>query len=80
MHLVKETFGRTPVMAQLSTADPTPGDFLYATTKARPVSTPERDPCNFPETYIDDGEVPNLWPRTQDTGVSRRRCLYSMWS
>ena len=66
--MVKETFGRTPVMAQLNTSDPVPGDFLYSTTHARPVSMPERDPCNFPETYIESGEVPQLWPNMQASG------------
>ncbi|KAK9805071.1 hypothetical protein WJX73_000088 [Symbiochloris irregularis] len=67
VHLLKETFGKTPVIAQMQAADAQPGEFLYS-TRTRPGSMPERDPCNFPDTYLPTDEPQQLWPCKQDSG------------
>lgn len=35
-----------------------------------PVSTPSRDPCNFPDTYKPRHEPVNLWPQLQTKGMA----------
>ncbi|KAK9808647.1 hypothetical protein WJX72_001201 [[Myrmecia] bisecta] len=63
-----ETFGKTPVIAQQQTKDPVPCSFLHTRKTAAPVTTPIRDPCNFPDTYKPAAEPANLWPSLQSTG------------
>lgn len=65
---LKETIGRTPVMSQGITLHPSHGDFLHTRTFAEPKATPQRDPCNFSESYKPSTEAVNLWPCQQETG------------
>lgn len=68
IHGLGETFGKTPVQAQLQTREPANTSFLFTRTVTGPVATPVRDPCNYPDTYKPAVEPANLWPSLQTTG------------
>ncbi len=42
--------------------------YLFTRTQVPPVTTPTRDPCNFPETYKPRHEAVNLWASLQTKG------------
>ncbi|KAL0042540.1 hypothetical protein WJX79_002907 [Trebouxia sp. C0005] len=63
-----ETYAQTPIPAQLQTKQPPQSSFLFTRTYVPPVSTPSRDPCNFPDTYKPRHEPVNLWPQLQTKG------------
>ena len=45
--------------------------YLFTRTQVPPVTTPTRDPCNFPETYKPRHEAVNLWASLQTKGEGR---------
>lgn len=70
-----ETYAQTPIPAQLQTKHPATSSFLFTRTYVPPVSTPSRDPCNFPDTYKPRHEPANLWPQLQTKGERREHSL-----
>ena len=69
-----ETYAQTPIPAQLQTKQPPPTSFLFTRSAVPPVSTPSRDPCNFPSTYKPSHELVNLWPSLQSKGKQKLSC------
>lgn len=65
---LSETYAQTPIPAQLQTKQPPTSSFLFTRTYVPSVSTPSRDPCNFPDTYKPRHEPVNLWPQLQSKG------------
>ena len=66
MHGKQETFGRSPVMCELETAEPPPPTLLFARTRLPPVvsaADAKRDPCNQPAVYLPNRNPANLWPK-----------------
>ena len=69
-----ETYAQTPIPAQLQTKQPPTSSFLFTRTYVPPVSTPARDPCNFPDTYKPRHAPVNLWPQLQSKGEHPAWC------
>eukprot|EP00891_Asterochloris_glomerata_P006723 jgi/Astpho2/6723/fgenesh1_pg.00102_%23_12_t len=65
---LSETYAKTPVPAQLMAKVPPSDTYLFTRTQVPPVTTPTRDPCNFPETYKPRHEAVNLWASLQTKG------------
>jgi len=66
VHGKQETFGRSPVMCELETAEPAPPTLLFARTRLPPVvsaTDAKRDPCNQPAVYLPNHNPANLWPK-----------------
>ena len=66
VHGKQETFGRSPVMCELETAEPPPPTLLFARTRLPPVvsaTDAKRDPCNQPAVYLPNHNPANLWPK-----------------
>lgn len=68
---LSETYAKTPVPAQLMAKVPPSDTYLFTRTQVPPVTTPTRDPCNFPETYKPRHEAVNLWASLQTKGESK---------
>ena len=68
---LSETYAKTPVPAQLMAKVPPSDTYLFTRTQVPPVTTPTRDPCNFPETYKPRHEAVNLWASLQTKGEGR---------
>mmetsp|Transcript_37730 Transcript_37730/g.84079 ORF Transcript_37730/g.84079 Transcript_37730/m.84079 type:complete len:375 (+) Transcript_37730:126-1250(+) len=65
---VQETYKKGPIPSQIECKQPDDGSFIYTRTALSPKPTPNRDPCNNPESFKKP-QPGVLWPSLQAKAV-----------